>query len=153
MNTVSPGSETILMENNKPVFTLSVASGLSGIRAHSIRQYIDMGLLIPFKLESGRHLFSQNDISRLRSIQVLIHKQGLNFAGIRTLMGMVPCWAIRKCPESDRKSCVASRDSFQPCWEASEKGKLCKNENCRDCKVYQSLDSDAGIKPLLNNLL
>ena len=153
MNTASPGSETILMESNKPVFTLSVASGLSEIPAHSIRQYIDMGLLIPYKLESGRNLFSQNDISRLRSIQVLIHKHGLNFAGIRTLMGMVPCWAIRKCSESDRESCEASRDSFQPCWEASEKGKLCKNENCRDCKVYQALDSDAGIMPLLNKLL
>jgi len=141
------------LESNKPVFTLSVASQLSEIPAHSIRQYIDMGLLIPYKLESGRHLFSQNDVSRLRSIQVLIHKHGLNFAGIRTLMGMVPCWAIRSCPDSDRKSCGASRDGFQPCWEASDKGKLCKNENCRDCKVYQSLDSDAGIMPLLKNLL
>ncbi len=29
---------------------------LSEIPAHSIRQYIDIGLLIPFKLESKRHL-------------------------------------------------------------------------------------------------
>ena len=153
MNKALITGELGVQESNSPIFTLSVASRLSEIPAHSIRQYIDMGLLIPFKLESGRNLFSQNDISRLRSIQVLIHKQGLNFAGIRTLMGMVPCWAIRKCPESDKESCEASRDSFQPCWEASEKGKLCKNENCRDCKVYQSLDSETGIKPLLNNLL
>lgn len=153
MNTVSTDSDTVLLERNKPVFTLSVASQLSEIPAHSIRQYIDMGLLIPFKRESGRNLFSQNDISRLRSIQELIHKHGLNFAGIRTLMGTIPCWAIRKCAESDRKSCEASRDSFQPCWEASEKGKLCKNENCRDCNVYQSLDSKAGFKPLFGNLL
>ena len=152
MKTENPVSENVIMENNKPVFTLSVASRLSEIPTHSIRQYIDMGLLIPYKLESGRHLFSQNDINRLRSIQVLIHKQGLNFAGIRTLMGTIPCWAIRKCPDSDKESCEASRDSFQPCWEASEKGKHCKNENCRECEVYHSLDSDAGVKLLLNSL-
>lgn len=141
------------IESNKPVFTLAVASQLSEIPAHSIRQYIDMGLLIPFKRESGRHLFSQNDVSRLKSIQLLIHKNGLNFAGVRTLMGSIPCWAIRKCSDSDRASCGAYQESFQPCWEASEKGSLCKNENCRDCEVYQSLDGDVGIKPLLKALL
>ena len=36
---------------NDPVYTLGIASKLSGIPAHSIRQYIDRGLLIPYKLE------------------------------------------------------------------------------------------------------
>ncbi len=153
MNTAKISGEVREKENNSPVFTLSVASRLSEIPAHSIRQYIDVGLLIPYKLESGRHLFSRNDIKRLKSIQKLIHENGLNFAGVKTLMAMVPCWAIRKCSESDQECCVAYSESFQPCWEASEKGSLCKNENCRDCEVYQSLDSEAGIKPLLKALL
>jgi DNA-binding transcriptional MerR regulator len=33
----------------------------SGIPVHSIRQYIDKGLIIPFKKESNRNLFSQVD--------------------------------------------------------------------------------------------
>jgi len=42
------------MENNSiastiPVYTLSVTADLSGIPDHSIRQYIDKGLIIPFK--------------------------------------------------------------------------------------------------------
>jgi len=42
------------MENNSvvsttPVYTLGVASDLSRIPVHSIRQYIDKGLMIPFK--------------------------------------------------------------------------------------------------------
>ena len=61
-----------------------------------------MGLLLPYKLESKRHLFSQNDINRLKLIQSLIREKGLNFAGVRALMAMVPCWAIRKCSEKDR---------------------------------------------------
>jgi hypothetical protein len=50
------------MESNQiasttPVYTLSVTADLSGIPVHSIRQYIDKGLMIPFKKESSRNLF------------------------------------------------------------------------------------------------
>ena len=145
--------ETEEPESNRPLFTLGIASQLAEIPAHSIRQYIDMGLIIPFKLESKRHLFSLNDISRLKLVKGLIHDKGLNFAGVRTLMAVLPCWAIRKCSESDKRSCGAYSDNFKPCWEASEKGRLCRNENCRECEVYHTLDKDAGIKSVLKTLL
>jgi MerR family transcriptional regulator/heat shock protein HspR len=141
------------LESKRPVYTMGVTSQLSEIPAHSIRQYIDMGLIIPFKLESKRHLFSQNDVGRLKLIQGLIHDKGLNFAGVRTLMAMLPCWAIRECSENDRRSCGAYSDNYVPCWEASEKGRLCKNENCRDCEVYNMLDLESGIKTVLKTLL
>jgi MerR family transcriptional regulator/heat shock protein HspR len=140
-------------EINRPLYTLGITSQLAEIPAHSIRQYIDMGLLIPYKSESKRHLFSQNDINRLKQIQGLLHERGLNFAGVRTMMAAIPCWAIRKCSESDRNSCGAYVDNFQPCWESSEKGRLCRNENCRECEVYRSLDMNEGIKSILKTLL
>jgi MerR family transcriptional regulator/heat shock protein HspR len=138
---------------SKPVFTLAIASQLSGIPAHSIRQYIDEGLLIPYKLESRRHLFSQYDIDRLKLIRNLIREKGLNFAGVRTLLAMVPCWKVRNCPESVRYNCGAYSENFNPCWMASEKGSICKNESCRDCEVYHSIDLDSGIKSVLKDLL
>ena len=152
MNTIKPSAEKISMESDKAVYTLGVTSQLAEIPAHSIRQYIDMGLIIPFKLESKRHLFSQNDIRRLKTIQFLIRDRGLNFAGVRALMAMIPCWAIRKCSESDQASCDAYSEAFQPCWEASEKGSLCKNEDCRECEVYHALGMDSGVKTLLKDL-
>ena len=145
-NHISKHSEP---DENKPVYTLSIASKLSGIPAHSIRQYIDKGLLIPFKLDSKRHLFSLYDIGRLKHIHLLIHEKGLNFAGIRALMSMIPCWAIQKCSEKERHSCGAYTETFYPCWEASEKGRKCKNENCRDCKVYKCLSVDVDLKSVL----
>ncbi len=140
-------------EENRPVYTLSIASQLSGIPSHSIRQYIDTGLLIPFKLESKRHLFSKSDIERLKTIQVFIQERGLNFSGVRALMATLPCWSIRKCPESVRKTCAARTSSFYPCWEASEKERHCKNEDCRECDVYHSLDGTYGVKSAITNLL
>lgn len=140
-------------ECNMPLYTLGIAARLSEIPAHSIRQYIDEGLLIPFKLESKRQLFSRNDIDRLKLIRSLIRDKGLNFSGVRALMAMIPCWSIRECPEKERESCGAYTENFQPCWEASVKGRHCKNENCRDCEVYHSLDLDTGLKTVLRNLV
>ncbi|MGW8314735.1 MAG: MerR family transcriptional regulator [Bacteroidales bacterium] len=135
------------------MYTLGIASELSGIPAHSIRQYIDRGLLLPYKLNSKRHLFSPNDILRLKQIHSLIHERGLNFAGIRALMAMVPCWAIRPCSESDRQQCQAYTASSYPCWEASEKGRLCRNQNCRECDVYQILSRDGDLKGVIRAML
>ena len=145
--------EVVEEERNMPLYTMGIASQLSEIPAHSIRQYIDEGLIIPFKLESKRHLFSRNDIDRLKLIRSLIRNKGLNFSGVRALMAMIPCWSIRECPEEDRSSYGAYTENFQPCWEASEKGRHCRNENCRDCEVYHALDIDTGIKTVLKSLL
>ena len=70
---------TKIMDNNSvastnPVYTLSIAADLSGIPVHSIRQYIDKGLMIPFKKESNRNLFSRVDVLRLKFIQKLLKK-------------------------------------------------------------------------------
>ena len=146
-------NETPNFDSGRPVFTLGVVSRLSNIPAHSIRQYIDRGLLIPFKLDSNRHLFSQDDVRRLRSIHQLIHEKGLNFSGIRAMMAMIPCWAIHQCSLKDRQNCSAYADGFNPCWEASEKGRDCRNENCRECQVYQIIASEMNLKSVVQKLV
>ena len=138
---------------NLPLYTLGIASQLSQIPAHSIRQYIDKGLLIPYKQDSKRHLFSEDDISRLKHIHVLIHEKGLNFAGIRAMMAMLPCWAIRSCTESDRQTCSAYTGEGYPCWEASEKGTLCRNSDCRECEVYRRISREVGLKSIIKEFI
>ena len=88
------------VESITPVYTLSIASTLSGIPVHSIRQYIYKGLIIPYKKESNRNLFSQVDILRLKYIHKLLVEDGLNIAGIQSILALIPCWAIRKCHPS-----------------------------------------------------
>jgi len=146
------------MENNSvasttPVYTLSVTADLSGIPVHSIRQYIDKGLLIPFKKESSRNLFSQVDILRLKYIHRLLEKDGLNIAGIKTLLALIPCWAIRQCSDEERIKCQAYISETYPCWEASEKGTLCKNTNCRECEVYRSVENYPDLKSFLKTII
>jgi len=136
-----------------PVYTLSVTADLSRIPVHSIRQYIDKGLMIPFKKESSRNLFSQVDILRLRFIHRLLNENGLNIAGIRILLAHIPCWAIRSCSKEDRETCEAYQSDTHPCWEASEKGILCKNTNCRECDVYRIVENYPDIKSFFRTLI
>jgi MerR family transcriptional regulator/heat shock protein HspR len=146
------------MENNSvgstaPVYTLSTTAGLSGIPVHSIRQYIDKGLIIPFRKKSNRNLFSQVDILRLKFIHKLLDEEGLNIAGIKTLLALIPCWAIRECSDEEREECQAFHSDAYPCWEASEKGTLYKNTNCRECEVYRIVENYPGIKSFLKTLI
>src|SRR5450759_1871765 len=145
--------ENILVESTTPVYTLSTTSTLSGIPGHSIRQYIDKGLIIPFKKESNRNLFSQVDILRLKYIHNLLSEDGLNIAGIRALLALIPCWAIRDCSAGERETCQAYQSVVNPCWEASEKGTLCKNTNCRECEVYRIVENYPDIKSFLKTLI
>ena len=141
------------VESTTPVYTLSTASTLSGIPVHSIRQYIDKGLIIPFRKDSNRHLFSQVDILRLNYIEKLLNEGGLNIAGIRSILALIPCWSIRECSLEEREKCQAFQSSTYPCWEASEKGTLCKNTNCRECEVYRIVENYPDVKSYLKTLL
>ena len=141
------------VESTTPVYTLSITASLSGIPVHSIRQYIDKGLIIPFKKESNRNLFSQIDILRLKYIHKLLEKDGLNIAGIRAMLALIPCWAIRQCSDEEREICQAFTSVTYPCWEASEKGTLCKNSNCRECEVYRIVENYPDIKSFLKTII
>jgi MerR family transcriptional regulator/heat shock protein HspR len=146
------------MENNSigtttPVYTLSITADLSGVPSHSIRQYIDKGLLIPFRKESSRNLFSQVDILRLKFIHKLLDEDGLNIAGIRALMALIPCWKVRNCTDGERVNCQAFSSNSFPCWEASEKGTLCKNTHCRECDVYRSVENYPDLKSFLKTII
>ncbi|MBG0860628.1 MAG: MerR family transcriptional regulator [Bacteroidales bacterium] len=142
-----------IISSTTPLYTLSTSSVLSGIPVHSIRQYIDKGLIIPFRKESNRNLFSQVDILRLKFIHKLLDEHGLNIAGIKSLFALIPCWTIRSCPARERKNCMAFFSDTYPCWEASEKGPFCKNTNCRECEVYRVVETYPDLKSFLRTII
>ena len=123
--------------NTEPVYTLRIASKLSSTSVYSIRQYIDKGLIIPYRTKTNRHLFSDVDILRLNCIRKYLDELGLNIAGINALFSLTPCWIIKPCSKRDRESCNAYSNVSEPCWQASHKGPLCRNSDCRICTVYR----------------
>jgi MerR family transcriptional regulator/heat shock protein HspR len=94
-------------------------------------------------------LYSQSDLNRIACIRDLIEKKGLNLAGIKSLLAMIPCWQIKPCSEKDRKICGAFTDQSFPCWIVKNKGEKCQLEECRECNVYQSLSMCTNFKEYL----
>ena len=135
--------------STEPLYTLKVASRLSLTPPHSIRQYIDKGLLLPYTTSSHRHLFSDVDILRLKCIRNYLDELGLNLAGINALFSLVPCWLLKPCSKEIRKYCGAYISSTEPCWRASNKGADCLNSDCRVCEVYRLPEKCTNLKDLI----
>ena len=143
----------VKLDRTEPIYTLSVAARLSNTPQHSIRQYIDKGLIIPFRTETNRHLFSEVDISRLLCVRKYLNEQGLNIAGIKALFSLVPCWALKPCSVEDRENCEAYHSANYPCWEATKKGPHCKNSDCRVCNVYRVSEQCHDLKSLFKKMI
>lgn len=120
-----------------PLYPLRVAAELTGTSVYALRQYVDLGLIIPYKTPKNRRMYSKVDIHRILCIRKYLDEYGLNIAGIKALLAAVPCWAIKPCPEADRVKCDAFTSLDKPCWQVSIKGPTCQNVDCRECEVYR----------------
>ncbi len=136
--------------NTEPVYTIGVAADRLGVSVHSLRQYENEGLVLPFKTETRRRLYSDLDLEKIRCIKKMIQEEGLNFAGIRRLLACIPCWKLRKCSEEVRARCDALRDPRTPCWNSDAECAQPLN-SCRDCQVYRKIVDCALILPLIHN--
>jgi hypothetical protein len=128
-----------------PVYTLGVASTLSGIPTHSIRQYIDKGLIIPFRTKTNRQLFSDIDIHRLEIIKKYID-QGLNIAGLKALYAQIPSYLIKYCPDENCNICKKLQSTSLPCWITNANKMDCEDGDCRNCAVYKMADPVDDLK-------
>ncbi len=71
--------------NSKPLFTLSIAAEIIGVHQRTLMLYENEDLVIPHRTKTNRRRYSPADIDKLRFIQFLTRKKGLNLAGVRVL--------------------------------------------------------------------
>ncbi len=135
-----------------PLYPLRVASQLTNTSVYSLRQYVDLGLIIPYRTGKNRRLYSPVDIARIRCIRKYLDEYGLNVAGIKLLFAQVPCWLLKPCPEEERQACTAYTSSTEPCWQIQNRAPTCQNTECRLCPVYQLPDRCQDLKMLFKQL-
>ena len=128
----------VAIDKYEPVFPIGVVARKFGISVHTLRLYEAEGLILPYKTETRRRLYSQADLQRLSCIREMIDKKGLNITGIKWLLSMTPCWDLLPCSEEDRQNCDAFTDATEPCWMVPHKAEKCQKLECRECHVYQS---------------
>lgn len=138
-----------LSDKTKPLFAIGIAAELLGVSVHTLRMYETEGLILPTRTESQRRLYSQSDIERLQCIRKMIEVQGLNLAGIKAMMSLVPCWEIKPCREADRIQCEAFKQSVEPCWAIKSKPDYCSSSDCKTCPVYDQVTTCKNMKSLL----
>ena len=68
------------------VYVISVAAELSGMHAQTLRTYDRMGLVSPARTRGGGRRYSDRDIELLRRIQALSQDDGVNLAGIKSII-------------------------------------------------------------------
>jgi hypothetical protein len=141
-----------VLPDNQPLYPLRIAAELSRTSVYSIRQYIDRGLILPYRTKTNRHLFSNVDIARLNCIRKHLDEYGMNLAGIKAQFAMIPCWLIHGCSETDQQSCDAYDSVTDPCWSAARKGPECMNTDCRTCAVYKLPEKCESTKELFKRI-
>jgi MerR family transcriptional regulator/heat shock protein HspR len=75
-----------LFDDNRGVFMISVAAELAGMHPQTLRIYEAKGLINPKRSPKKTRLYSQSDVERLKRIQELTTRFGLNLAGVERVL-------------------------------------------------------------------
>jgi len=133
----------------EPVFTIGTVARMIEVAVQTIRLYEQEGLIMPFKTETGRRMYSLHDLERLKCIRKLLTQDGLNISGIKRLMSLIPCWEFKGGLDEDCKQCPAYYETIGPCWSLKQVGNKCVGQDCRQCTVYRMNISCEKMKAVL----
>jgi len=76
------------LDTERGVFMISVAAELAQMHPQTLRMYEARGLVAPKRSPKNTRLYSQSDVERLRRIQQMTSEEGLNLAGVETVLEM-----------------------------------------------------------------
>lgn len=78
----------VMVDEERGVFMISVAAELADMHPQTLRIYESKGLINPKRSPKNTRLYSQRDVERLRRIQQMTNEDGLNLAGVETVLEM-----------------------------------------------------------------
>jgi MerR family transcriptional regulator/heat shock protein HspR len=74
------------LEATRAVFMISVAAELADMHPQTLRMYEARGLITPKRSKKNTRLYSLEDVERLRRIQRMTVEEGLNLAGVESVL-------------------------------------------------------------------
>lgn len=112
-----------------------------------LRLYEREGLVIPIKSPKGTRYFTEQDYLWIGTVLRLVREARLNFAGIRHLLALLPCWEIRNCGHEKKRDCPVTKNPAAPCW--TNRNCCSEPQDCYNCAVYRSAPACENLKALL----
>jgi MerR family transcriptional regulator/heat shock protein HspR len=76
------------LDQSRAVFMISVAAELAEMHPQTLRMYEARGLITPHRSPKNTRLYSYADVERLRRIQRMTADEGLNLAGVETVLAL-----------------------------------------------------------------
>ncbi|HLM30555.1 MAG TPA: helix-turn-helix transcriptional regulator [Solirubrobacterales bacterium] len=76
------------LDRRRGVFMISVAAELAEMHPQTLRMYEARGLITPKRSPKNTRLYSYEDVERLRRIQEMTADEGLNLAGVETVLNL-----------------------------------------------------------------
>jgi MerR family transcriptional regulator/heat shock protein HspR len=83
-----PPDETPGTDESDGLYTMAVASRLTGMHPQTLRKYERAGLIRPTRQSGNQRLYSEADVRRLRRIRYLVEVRGVNVAGLALTLRM-----------------------------------------------------------------
>jgi MerR family transcriptional regulator, heat shock protein HspR len=77
-----------IFKDDQGVFMISVAAELAGMHPQTLRIYESRGLIKPTRSPKRTRLYSRRDVERLKRIQELTTKFGMNLAGVERVLAL-----------------------------------------------------------------
>jgi MerR family transcriptional regulator/heat shock protein HspR len=83
-----PATADAAFDEQRGVFMISVAAELADMHPQTLRMYEARGLITPKRSPKNTRLYSFEDVERLRRIQRMTAEEGLNLAGVETVLSL-----------------------------------------------------------------
>lgn len=76
------------IDDDEPMYVISIAARLLGLHQQTLRYYERVGLIRPKRTAGNIRMYSNADIQRVRTAQRLISELGVNLAGVDIILRM-----------------------------------------------------------------
>ncbi|MBC8143480.1 MAG: MerR family transcriptional regulator [Armatimonadetes bacterium] len=83
-------------ESDEPVYVISVAARLAGMKTWYLRVLNDAGIVVPTRTDTNRRLYSANDVARLARVRYLTEERGVNMDGVKVIFEMEAAWQAER---------------------------------------------------------
>jgi len=113
-------------DSDEPVYVISVAARLAGLKTWYLRVLNDAGIVVPTRTDTNRRLYSARDVSRLARVRYLTEERGVNMDGVKVIFEMEAAWeaergviaapkpAARNAPPADVHDILALLPAYVP---------------------------------------
>jgi MerR family transcriptional regulator/heat shock protein HspR len=78
-----------LFDDREPVFIISVAARMLGVRTQTLRYYEQLGLVEPARTGGNQRVYSRRDIEKVQRIRNLMDDLGVNLAGVEVILNLL----------------------------------------------------------------